>query len=54
MGSAERGVKRFDLPGGAKRFVMPSQGIHYTIVNGTPIFENGEMTGVNPGKVLRS
>ena len=54
VGSAERGVKRFDLPGGAKRFVMPSQGIDYTIVNGMPIFENGEMTGANPGKVLRS
>lgn len=54
VGSAERGVKRYDLPGGAKRFVMPSQGIDYTIVNGVPIFENGEMTGESPGKVLRS
>ena len=54
VGSAERGVKRYDLPGGAKRFVMPSQGIDYTIVNGTPIYENGEMTGVKPGQVLRS
>lgn len=54
VGSAERGVKRFDLPGGAKRFVMPSQGIHHTIVNGMAIYENGVMTGAMAGSVLRS
>ena len=54
VGSAERGVKRFDLPGGEKRFVMPSQGIHQTIVNGTVIYENGAMTGAMAGSVLRS
>jgi len=54
VGSAERGVKRFDLPGGERRFVMPSQGIHHTIVNGSVIYEKDAMTGAMPGKVLRS
>ena len=35
IGSASRGERRFDLPGGAKRMVMPSRGVEYTIVNGT-------------------
>ena len=34
VGSASRGERRFDLPGGAKRMVMPSRGVEYTIVNG--------------------
>ena len=54
VGSAERGVKRFDLPGGEKRFVMPSQGIHHTIVGGQVVYENGDMTGAMSGQVLRS
>ena len=35
IGSASRGERRFDLPGGAKRMVMPSRGVEYTIVNGS-------------------
>jgi N-acyl-D-aspartate/D-glutamate deacylase len=54
VGSDERAHKRFDLPGGAKRFVMPSRGMHYTIVGGEPVFENGEDTGARPGVHLRS
>jgi N-acyl-D-aspartate/D-glutamate deacylase len=34
VGSAGRPERRYDLPGGAKRMVMRSQGIEYTIVNG--------------------
>ena len=28
------GERRYDLPGGAKRIVMPSSGVEYTVVNG--------------------
>jgi N-acyl-D-aspartate/D-glutamate deacylase len=34
VGSTNRGKRRFDLPGGAKRMVMPSRGVEYTVVNG--------------------
>ncbi len=54
VGSDERAHKRFDLPGNAKRFVMPSRGVHYTIVAGTPVFEHGEETGARPGRVLHA
>ena len=54
VGSDERAHKRFDLPGGAKRFVMPSRGMHYTIVAGESVFENGADTGARPGVHLRS
>jgi dihydroorotase/N-acyl-D-amino-acid deacylase len=30
-----------------------SEGMDFVIVNGTPVIENGKMTGVLPGKVLR-
>jgi N-acyl-D-aspartate/D-glutamate deacylase len=54
VGSPNRGERRFDLPGGAKRMVMPSRGIHYTIVNGAVTWENGALTGAAAGQVLRS
>jgi N-acyl-D-amino-acid deacylase len=54
IGSASRGERRFDLPGGAKRMVMPSRGVEYTIVNGTPVYAEGRATGATPGGVLRS
>ncbi|HEX6441129.1 MAG TPA: amidohydrolase family protein [Stellaceae bacterium] len=54
VGSASRGERRYDLPGGAKRMVMPSRGIEYTIVNGTVVYAGGEATGATPGTVLRS
>ncbi len=42
-----------DLPGGEPRLLQRATGIHATIVNGTVLFENGEHTGVYPGRVLR-
>lgn len=54
VGAAEHTEKRYDLPGGARRIVVGSRGIEYTIVNGVPVFEAGEMTGAHPGQVLRS
>jgi N-acyl-D-amino-acid deacylase len=43
-----------DLPGGGRRLVQEARGIHYTIVNGELIYENGKHTGALPGEVLRS
>jgi N-acyl-D-aspartate/D-glutamate deacylase len=54
IGSAHRGEKRFDLPGGGKRMVMPSRGVDCTIVNGTVVWQDGRLTGATPGQVLRS
>jgi N-acyl-D-amino-acid deacylase len=54
IGSASRGERRFDLPGGAKRMVMPSRGVEYTIVNGQIVYADGRATGATPGAVLRS
>jgi N-acyl-D-aspartate/D-glutamate deacylase len=42
-----------DYPAGSKRLIQRSDGIHYTIVNGEIIHENGRMTGALPGAVLR-
>jgi len=54
VGSPGRPERRYDLPGGAKRMVMRSQGIEYTVVNGAVTWENGRLTGATSGKVLRS
>jgi N-acyl-D-amino-acid deacylase len=54
VGSSNRGERRYDLPGGAKRMVMPSRGIEYTIVNGALTYAKGELTGAAAGTVLRS
>src|SRR5216683_4600086 len=54
IGSASRGERRFDLPGGAKRMVMPSRGVEYTIVNGVITWADGKLTGATAGQVLRS
>jgi N-acyl-D-aspartate/D-glutamate deacylase len=54
VGSGNRGERRYDLPGGAKRMVMPSRGIDYTIVNGAVTYARGELTGAAAGTVLRS
>lgn len=43
-----------DLPGGAERLTSHARGVAYTIVNGTPIVEHGELTGALPGTVLRA
>jgi N-acyl-D-amino-acid deacylase len=54
IGSAARMERRYDLPGGAKRMVIRSQGIEHTLVNGVPVWSNGATTGRRPGGVLRS
>jgi N-acyl-D-amino-acid deacylase len=43
-----------DLPGGGRRMVQEAKGIHYTIVNGEVVYDNGKHTGALPGEVLRS
>lgn len=42
-----------DLPGGASRIVVDSQGIERVLVGGTPIVADGAWTGATPGGVLR-
>jgi N-acyl-D-amino-acid deacylase len=42
-----------DLPGGVGRFKAWGQGVHATIVNGTPIVREGVLTGALPGHVVR-
>jgi len=42
-----------DYPAGSKRLIQRAQGMHYTIVNGKVIHEEGRMTGELPGQVLR-
>jgi N-acyl-D-aspartate/D-glutamate deacylase len=54
VGSAGRPERRYDLPGGAKRMVMPSRGIEYTLVNGVVTWEKGSLTGATAGEVLRA
>jgi len=54
VASVGRPERRYDLPGGAKRMVMRSQGIEYTIVNGAVTWERGALTGESAGQVLRS
>ena len=43
IGSSNHGERRYDLPGGAKRIVMPSRGVEYTIVNGAVTWEQGQL-----------
>jgi len=54
VGSAARGERCYDLPGGGKRMVMRSQGVEATIVNGTLVYREDRATGATPGTVLRS
>jgi len=54
VGSAGRPERLYDLPGGAKRMVMRSQGVEMTLVNGVPTWERGALTGASAGTVLRS
>ncbi|MGH8526497.1 MAG: amidohydrolase family protein, partial [Gammaproteobacteria bacterium] len=42
-----------DYPAGSKRLIQRSEGMHYTIVNGAVIHEDGRMSGELPGQVLR-
>jgi N-acyl-D-aspartate/D-glutamate deacylase len=54
VASVGRPERLYDLPGKAKRMVMRSRGIEYTIVNGEVTWEKGALTGASSGKVLRS
>jgi N-acyl-D-aspartate/D-glutamate deacylase len=54
VGSGGRPERLYDLPGGAKRMVMRSRGIVYTLVNGEVTWEKGKLTGAAAGRVLRS
>ncbi|MFT4563831.1 MAG: N-acyl-D-amino-acid deacylase [Gammaproteobacteria bacterium] len=54
IGSSNRGEKRFDLPGGGKRMVMPSRGVEHTIVNGEVVYAEGGLQMSGAGMVLRS
>ncbi len=54
VGSGVRPERRYDLPAGGKRMVMPSRGIEYTLVNGVTTWAQGAMTGAAAGQVLRS
>jgi N-acyl-D-aspartate/D-glutamate deacylase len=54
VGSNNRGERRYDLPGGEKRMVVPSRGVEYTIVNGEVIYASGQLVGSGSGHVLRS
>jgi N-acyl-D-aspartate/D-glutamate deacylase len=42
-----------DLPGDETRMIQRAAGVHHTIVNGEAVIENGAVTGVCPGKVLK-
>ena len=53
VGSGNRGERRFDLPGGGKRMVMPARGVRYTVVNGTVAYAEGEASTAREGEVLR-
>jgi len=43
-----------DLPAGAPRYIQAAKGIHYSVINGSVLMNNGAHTGMYPGKVLRS
>ena len=42
-----------DFPADTQRLIQRSEGVHYTIVNGTVINDHGRMTGDLPGQVMR-
>jgi N-acyl-D-amino-acid deacylase len=54
VGSPERPEVRHDLPGGGRRLVTQADGMKYTIVNGTVLYEDKRHTGAMPGQVVRS
>jgi N-acyl-D-aspartate/D-glutamate deacylase len=53
VGCGDRWEKRYDLPGGAKRLVIASKGIEFTIVNGVVTWERNGITDARPGRVIR-
>ncbi len=54
VNSARRAKMAYDLPGGARRLVMPAEGIEYTVVNGKMSYEHGKHNGALAGEVMRS
>jgi N-acyl-D-aspartate/D-glutamate deacylase len=42
-----------DYPAETRRLIQRSEGVHYTIVNGTVIYEHDRLTGELPGQVMR-
>lgn len=42
-----------DYPAGTRRLIQRSEGVHFTVVNGQVIHEDGHMSGDLPGQVLR-
>jgi N-acyl-D-aspartate/D-glutamate deacylase len=42
-----------DYPGGLRRLVQHSEGMHFTVVNGRVVFENGKLAGDLPGHIVR-
>ncbi len=43
-----------DYPAATKRLIQRSEGVHYTIVNGKVIYDDGKLSGEMAGNVLRS
>ena len=43
----------FDLPAGGRRLMQYADGYVATIVNGVPIYQDGESTGARPGRLVR-
>jgi N-acyl-D-aspartate/D-glutamate deacylase len=43
-----------DLPAGGKRLLQDASGYVTTLVKGTPIAENGRLTGARPGRLVRA
>jgi N-acyl-D-aspartate/D-glutamate deacylase len=42
-----------DYPANTSRLIQRSEGVHYTIVNGRVIYEDGNLSGALPGSVIR-
>jgi N-acyl-D-aspartate/D-glutamate deacylase len=54
VGCEMRPERLHDLPGGGKRMVKRSRGVHMTLVNGEVTWADGRLTGARAGRVLRS
>jgi N-acyl-D-aspartate/D-glutamate deacylase len=51
---ARRPVWRDDLPGGAGRLYGEASGIEHVLVHGREVVRSGQLTGEQPGRVLRA
>ncbi|MEQ9464161.1 MAG: amidohydrolase family protein [Haliea sp.] len=43
----------YDLPSGGRRLVQRAEGYVATLVNGVPVYRNGQATGALPGQLIR-